>query len=240
MTDSTARRQAFRITFQVVGIAIAIVLLIWSARQAFSDENRAQIEQLREAPVHLSILLVALSFGTILVNGVLFFASIRSVKRIDMLGMQATNAVAWLLSYLPFKISALMRVIIHNRRDGIPVLMVGSWFLVIGLLAATTVLPLAVASMVRDRIDVAWIAIASSLLIVLGAATVLVARWLETNDRIARLPLVSRVGHLESFANLRAGLRMLDTRTVTATTILRVIDIGILAAKFRLASIMVG
>jgi hypothetical protein len=239
-----------RFAVQLAGFAISLALLAWCLSRALTPENRQQLDNLWAAsPAQIAGLLL-LSLLTLTINGTIFWAVLRPVRRLHLGDMLATNAMATFLSYLPFKASALFRVLMHNRRDRVPVLTIGAWFAAIAVLLLVALAPAALAAAWRQQIDTLWLFATVGGQVVLSVLLLVTARTLrgETGqDRMVNLaqslhlrPL-SRVLASRSWANLHAGFDMLACpRVVIASTVLRLADIAVLAGRFTLAATIFG
>ncbi|MBS0191977.1 MAG: lysylphosphatidylglycerol synthase domain-containing protein [Phycisphaerales bacterium] len=151
---------ALKIAVQVIGFLIGVALLIWCIRQAFSPENQKQLAALKDAPAHRIALLFGMSAMVLLCSGLSFFLSLRPLRKLDFWDVQATNAIATLLGYVPFKAGMLFRILVHNRRDRVPVALIGAWFGAVSIVMLLTIGPLFAASLTVREINAKWVAIA--------------------------------------------------------------------------------
>jgi hypothetical protein len=104
-----------RLCVQALGFVLALVLLGWCIRAALSEENREQLERLGNASAGQVLLLLGLSAATLLLNGLLFWVTLRPVQRVPVVDHLATNALATFLALLPFKLGTLVRVAINTQ-----------------------------------------------------------------------------------------------------------------------------
>lgn len=247
-------RRVGRIVLQVIGFLVGMLLLWWCARQALAEQNRAQIQRLGEASVLDVAALAGLSLATIILNGLVFWVALRPAKRLPPLGVIATNALATFLNYLPFKLSVVARVLIHNKRDGVPILTIGAWFASVAAVLLAVYAPLVGVSLWRRSIDAVWVAaglagILASLALLIGLARLLCAdrgrarieaitrRLVPRSDPGAGRSFLQR----PSVARLYAGLDMLASPSaVGAGAALRLVDITIQAARFVVAAGVLG
>lgn len=243
-------RSAARVAIQVLGFLAGIGLLAWCARVAFKDENREQLARLPEASPWSIGALVGLSAATLVFNGLIFYAQMRPVRRLRALDVVATNAFATLMNYLPFKLSLVSRVVIHNRRDGLPVLTIGAWLGAVAVTFIGTVGVVVGAAVVLGGVGAAWWG-----LVGLGLALWVLAQWAgarvfagerglarvhATADRFGPA-LVGRVMRTGAFTNLHAGLDMLAHPGATcAAVVLRVGDIMSQATRLIVAAAVLG
>jgi len=238
------------LAIQLAGFLAGLGLLVWCASLAFSEKNRAGLERLGEASAGEVSLLLALSCVGIIVNGLTFWLVLRPVRRIELRGMLATNAVATFLSYLPFKLSVMMRVAVHRQRDGVPLALIGPWFAAVGVVMVSAVAPILLLAAWRREVDAVWLLMLAGLLVIGAGALSSMARviggqrGLRIVQRLAgRQPigLVRRLVHSEMFVLFDEGLAMLSSfRQALAAIGLRMLDIGAMAARFYVASRIVG
>lgn len=235
---------------QVIGFLVGIGLLAWCIMTAFKPENRAQLERLADAPPWQLAVLALLNVGYIGLNAAILWATIRPVRKVPMASVQAVHAVCVLLSYLPFKLSVVFRVIAHARRDGVPVLTIGAWLASAGGATLGVLGVLTAASAVRQKIDAGWVLFslvglglyflfANSLCrLVAGERGLDKARTLADRSGIG---VLSRVTRSQRLAELHGVFDMQAHRGWFAACIgMRVLDVGVQAARFWLAAHMVG
>ncbi len=250
-TDGGGRgRRAALAALQVVGFAGGVALLVWVVLEALSPENRGLISRLGDAGALQIVSLLGLSAATLVLNGSIFWVTILPEKPVPHSDIQATNAVATLLSYLPFKLSLICRVVIHNRRDGVPLLTIGAWFLAIGALVVTNLGPVVVASLVRKGVDTWWWVISVGGAVAATGLLVWVCSLFAHDRGLARIHRVfdpvpigalQRYMRTESFSRLHAGFGMLaHPVAVSGATALRLADIGVQAARFVVAAGVLG
>lgn len=233
---------------QIAAFILGVGLLVWCATLALRPENRDQLERLAHAPpAHLAALLALTLLGLAL-DGLVFHLLLRPVRRIPLPDVLATNALAVFLNYLPFKIGLIARVVVHTRRDGVPLLTVAAMLAAALAVLASVALPLALASAWRGRIDAAWIASTLVGMLLLGGACVLAARAFEGPrglgrlDRLCgRLPGWRGLSASRAFAAAHAGLAIAaDPRTFAAAAAARLLFFASLWARFALAAGLVG
>jgi len=235
-------RSRLVLALQLLGFLIGLGLFGWTLSIALSPGNRAQLERLGGATLGEVALLLGLSSGTLVLNGLIFWAALVPAKRLRLADVQATNAIASFLSYLPFKLSVMARVVIHSRRDGVPVLTIGAWLGAVGVVMGVAFAPLVGASLWRKGLDPAWWAVVLGGMAALGALVVGASRAFAHERGLARIhrwfdplpvPILHRFLRSPAFARLHAGFAMTgDARVVAGTTGVRVIDVGVQAARF--------
>ena len=248
--EANRARNPVRLAIQLAGFIVGLGLLVWCARLAFSENNRAGLERLGDASAGEVSLLLALSCVGIIVNGLTFWLVLRPVRRIELRGMLATNAVATFLSYLPFKLSVMLRVAVHRQRDGVPLALIGPWFAAVGVVMMSAVAPILLITAWRRDVDVVWVMMLAGLLIieagVLSSVSRLIGgqRGLRVVQRLAdRQPIgvIKKIVRSETFVLFDEGLAMLASfRQALAAIGLRVVDLAAMAARFYVASRIVG
>lgn len=247
---SSRKRRPLKLMLQLLGFLVGLGMLAWCAKLAFSAENREGLARLGEASAGSMALLLALSCVGIVVNGTTFWLVLRPVRRIDLPGMLATNATATFLSYLPFKLSLMVRIAVHRQRDGVPLALIGPWFAAVGVAMISAVTPVVLLAAWRREVDAVWVLMLAGLLVVAAGVLSSVSkaiggqRGLRLVQALAdRQPigLVRRIVRSNTFVLFDEGLAMLaGFRQALAVIGLRVIDIAAMAARFYVASRIVG
>jgi len=246
-------RPVVKTLLQILGFAVGLALLGWCVSIALKKENREHLAALGHATAGQVLALLGLSFVVMLASGAAFRETLRPIKRLPMLEVQATNAIACLLALLPFKLSVLFRVLVHNRRDRVPLLTIGAWFASVGVVILCVLLPMLGAGLWRGRADALWFATAIGGCLAMLAAVLLVANalatprgWAWAQSHYARLPLPANFRHGSPAATallerVHEGVRMLASpRVVIGCAVLRVIDIGAQAGRIAVAAQIVG
>jgi hypothetical protein len=251
-----AGRRAVRAAAQIIGFALGLGLMGWVISIALSAKNRAQLSHLGDARWQDVALLAGLSLLTMFNNGALFWLAVHPVRRLPLADVVAVNAVAGALSYLPFKLSLLFRFLVHNRRDGMPVLTIGAWLASFAVVLLCVVAPVAGASVWRREagLDVLWWGAVIGGVVLMAGGVVGMA-WLVRTEaawgrfaRLVTLPdgrgrgvvgrLMVRFGVID---RIHEGVRMLaHPVTVGVATLLRGFDIAVLAARFAVAARITG
>lgn len=236
------------LALQVVGGLIGLGLLGWCVYVALQPQNRAKLERLGDASPGQLAAMLGLSAVVVFCSGETFRRVLMPVKRLDLVGVQATNAIGSLLALLPFKLSVVFRVLVHNRRDGVPLLTIGAWFTAVAVVIMAVLAPVMLASAWRGRADVWW-GVATVLGVVLfaggafAAARVLSAPgpWSRVTRTVERLPIPRRVLQSGLLDRVRDGLRMLShPRSFAACVGVRVIDLAAQSARVFVAAMIVG
>lgn len=239
-------RGVARRAVHVAGFLVGLGLLGWCVRLALRE--REAFERLAEASAGTVLLLLALSAASIVINGLIFLVVLRPVRRLDAPGMLATNALATLLNYLPFKLSLLTRVFVHVRRDRMDLFSIGAWFAACAVLMLAAPAPLLVMGWLRGSVDSGSLALAVALTAVAGAAIVLGARLFAGRrgearfmGLLRRVPVARRAAGGEALARLHAGFTMLAApRSVAGAMALRLGDLLVQAARFVVAAGILG
>ncbi|MFA6045407.1 MAG: hypothetical protein WC718_10520 [Phycisphaerales bacterium] len=237
-----------RLLIQALGILISIALLAWTIAGVLKPENRAKLSSVTHAPPASLALLIGLSLVSLACNGTAFWLTLSAVRRVPFFGTQAANAIASFLAYLPFKLSVISRLVIHHRRDGVPIVALGAWLaanavLVLGIFGCVTV-----ARLWRGSVDVVFAAAAAGLLIVFGMTLCFAARLFAGEAGRARyhalagkLGLLGRLMVAPVFAHLLAGFDILARPSVVGgVTLVRLIDIAAQAGRFVVAAAIIN
>jgi hypothetical protein len=245
---ATLRARLIRLGIQAVGLAAGVASLWWCITTAFKPENREQLAHLGDAPRALIVGLALLSLATMVTNGLMFWVSLRPVRRLRAADVVATNALATLLAYLPLKAGAIVRIAIHNRRDRVPLPTIGAWFTVILVEMVLAFGPAVVATIWRGRIDAVW-GLAAAAMIAAGIAVVVASARLHRGDAgLARMNALARIAPplrrlfaTRLWIQLHAGFDMLSAPVaVTAGVVLRLIDLFVHAGRFLIAASILG
>lgn len=237
-------RSMLKAAVQLLGFGIGIAMLIWCVRTVLSDDNRAQLEKLAQAKAWQILLLLGIAASSVVLNGVIFWAVLRPVRRLRVSDTVAVNGIGTFLGYLPFKISVIVRWLIHNRRDGVPSLMIGTWFLVVVGLMGVTVAPLGLA-----LIKPSWAGAWWWVVVLLGVAAshfvaMHLARWVRGDAGLRRLHALrvpERWTQRAWFGRLHSGAEMAgDAHAVAISAAARVLDISGFALRFWIAATILG
>lgn len=242
----TARSIAFR----AIGAVLSLSLLGWCIWVAFRPENREHLQRMLDAPPHVFITLLALSAASLAFNGATFWLTLRPARALPLRDVEAANAVASFLGYLPFKLSILFRFIIHNRRDGVPLLTIGAWLASNAAIVIATLTPPCAASLMRGRIDWQWFVISLGGWAFCFMTLTALARHFAGDTGLIRIQSLAdttrirplgRLARASLFVRAHAGLAMLASRPVVAGAMcLRLTDILLQAGRFLIASSAIG
>lgn len=240
----------WRLVLQIAVFAAGLTILALFIHKAASPENREKLHALSRASAQDIAALLALCLATLALNGAMFWVTIYPVRRLRLLEVEAVNAGATLLAYLPMKLSALSRFVIHNRRDHVPLFTIAAWMGAIGIVLAASLGPPVAAAVWRKQIDATFIAITLGGLALTYALTLAVSRTFAHAQGLARLhritdrlniKLLNRGMHSVFFHNFHAGFAMLaHPWTLAISMLLRAADVLVQAVRFALAARVVG
>jgi hypothetical protein len=127
-----------RLIIQAIGAAIGITLLWWALHLARSGDNAQAIERLKEAPPAKVAVMLGLSALSLILNGVMFWLTLLPLKRIPAGETVAANCIATNLSILPFKLSLIVRSLVHIRKHGVSWKQMAAWYAAFGGLTLGT------------------------------------------------------------------------------------------------------
>lgn len=245
--ESTQSKRRLTILLQGIGFLACIGLMVWVAISVLKPENRDKLARIRSMEPSDLALLLGLSALIVFVSGGTFRQMLTPVRRLKMVDVQATSVIASLLALLPFKLSIVFRVLVHSRRDNIPLFTIGAWFLAVTAVIGAVLAPVMVVNALHPRVDGAWF--------VLGAGAVaLSVGFMFTVARLALAPrgwaIIESIwtklapGFLRRSGLLdrgRESLRMIgDPWALGTSVILRLTDIAAQAARVYIASRVIG
>jgi len=221
------RRPAVRIGLQLVGFVISIAIFAWILSIALSPENREALLKLREAGPGPPAAVAGLTAVSVLLNGLIFWALIRPVARLDAAGVIAINAICMAIAYLPFKLSVVARALLHRRRDHLPYKALIAWIGGAGGLSLAVLVQIGVFGGLLVDIDaIAWAALLA------GSGLVALATIL-----MGRLAVSKRALHA---ITLGAGDMLREPKAVAPAVAMRVADIVAQAARFSIVASVLG
>lgn len=221
------RRSPARLALQVVGLLLSIGALAWAVRLALAPENRASLERLRDAPASALIPLLASTALSIILNGLMFWLLIRPHRRLPLAGVLSTNAIAVFFSILPFKLGLLSRVLIHHRRDGLPMKLLIAWLAAMAALGLAAFAPLGAVGLLLGELNALWLLLAGLGFLATHALGYACAR------AAPRYRILSRL-------SLGADLMLRDVRLLALVACIRLLDAALLSARFMSASAITG
>ena len=248
-TDGPAKRRhgVWSILLQLVGFAASLSLLYWCIRTALGSEQVQQkLRDLNSAPPWLLGAMLGLSAGTVILSGLVFGTVVRPVHKLKWTDVVATNCLCTLLGNLPLKISLFVRVLIHNRRDCVPMLTIAGWFAAVSALICISIVPPVASAVLVGEVGFTWWVIAGGGIVGATIATWLLCGWLaseagwETLLRVVdaiKWRRLSTLARSASARNLHAGVRMLASGRATFSAMgFRVVDIALQGGRFFLAA----
>ncbi len=200
----TQPRRGVRLAVQAAGFILGLAAFGWAVSMAL--ENREQLANLSAASPGQIAALLALSLATQTINGLIFWLTLRPARALPVADVLATNAVSSALAYLPFKIGAIARILIHNRRDRIPMVQIGAWFIAVAAVMLLAFTPPVLAALWLKRIDLGWFAATIGGELVIGAALLGIAYRLKGDAGIQRLVRLCRA------LRLRPALKLLNSK----------------------------
>jgi hypothetical protein len=256
LKSGARQRRGLALAVQAAGFLVGLGLLAWAVSMAL--KNREQLSLLGEARWEDVAALLGLSLATLVINGVIFWLTLLPARRLKLGDVLATNGIACSLAYLPFKIGAIARVVIHNRRDRVPLVQIGAWFSGVAVLMVVAFAPPVLAALWLKRIDWAWVAATVGGEVVLGSLLVSAsmyfrgARGVQRLARVARGIGLARIGGLlqehsgaaepaprwhELWSHLHSGFDMLAHPGATAGNLaLRLADVMVQGLRFAVAA----
>ncbi len=236
-----------RLAFRAVLVLVSAAALWWVVAKAIGHED---LPRLAKATTGQLAIFGLLSVATVVINGLIFWLTLLPVRRLRLVDVQATNALATLSALIPFKFSLLVRVLVHRRRDGLPLLVIGAWFAAMAVVLIAAPAPALGAAWLRGGLDAqailfAGVGTAGVVVAIVAAARVFRGpRGLERLGKLAdvvRLGIVGRAVRSAAFGNLHSGFEMLsNVWVVGATTLLRLADMAVQAGRFYVVAQVLG
>lgn len=246
-----ARRSGLAVAVQLTIFAASLGVLgwcIWLATR--KPEYAEQFQRLLAAPWPVVAGLLALSGLTTVLSGLVFWCVLLPVRRLKALDCVAVNAMATLLGYAPLKLGLVARVVVHSRRDGMPLALIAAWVAATGVVLMVSLAPPIAATLWRGGLDGWWWAAAIGGLAVLAVAMVAVSRWasgergwmlLQRLAAATRSKVVGRMAASDAARKLHAATEMLGSpRSVALALGLRAADVAAQSLRFLLAGEAVG
>ncbi len=188
-----------KLVMQLTGFVVGIALLVWIIANAVKEGHWGRVAA---APPLLVAALLGCTLASTVLNGLIFWITIRPLRPIRLMDLQRLNVVANMLNYAPVRLGAIARVVYHVRVDGLGLLQVGAWFGLIGYILVLGIASCVLATIVHDRVDWIWACLVAGQLALGGMAVrtfaghPLLARYGQGVDKIAadRLAVWGAVG----------------------------------------------
>lgn len=243
------RRSVLSISVQLAGIAVGIAALAWCIHLAMQPQHRDAFLRLRDISLAHALTLLSLTVVSLVLNGLCFWATIRAHRQLGVVDVLATNCIGTLLAFLPFKLSVVFRVLVHNRRDAVPLFTIGAWFAAVALGALLIVGPLTAATLWREKIDAQWFLVVGLATPAAAALAMTLARLLSGPAGLQHLQrfaasmptdIPRRISHSAIFAQIHSGCAMVCSAWFALSLIIRALDLLVQAARFYLVSRVLG
>lgn len=238
----------FRRAVQILAILISLALLAWFVSLLLSPESRRALDTIAHAPSRLIALLAALSLASLILNGLTFYCTLRPLRPAHALSIwriMTVQAIATMLSSFPFKLSLVARFLIHNRRDGIPVLTIGAWLAANSVVILAALAPPLGAALWRRAVDLPFlvtsiIGLVAMYGLILASARLFAGeaglRRLAAIAQRSRLALATRLIASPAFARLHTGFAMLASPLWLGLALgTRILDLAVIASRFVVA-----
>ena len=210
----------YRLILQIGGFVIGVALVIWCIQGALAGGGEGWTK-LRSANPLLVAGMLGCSLVSLLVNGALFWTTIRPVRRERFWPLQGINFTSGLLNYAPVRLGLFSRFLYHMRVDRMSLLFLIGWFAVVTIAMAAVMGASVLATLLNPGLDLTWILIFLAPL----ALLVLVLPW------IASFPIITRF--------TKGGEAMLRHRGwFTAGLVLRTVDLGMWTLRIALAAMI--
>lgn len=218
MGDQQPSRLWLKVLLQVAGALVGVALLVWALRLATSGDNAQRIEVLRRAPIEKVAALMALSALSLCINGVMFNITLRPLKRIPMGETIAANWIATCLSVLPFKLSLIVRTLVHVRKHGVSWKQMGAWYAAFAGLTLGTVGIVVVIIAIRGSFDAiavgVIVAALAGFLVVVHGGGLLIPAIAKRFPKFGVLSMgAERIALSRGIVAAHVGLRLLDLCT---------------------------
>lgn len=208
----------FRLALQIGGFVIGLALVVWCIQGAFAGGGEGW-SKLKAANPWLVAGMLGCSLVSLLVNGALFWTTVRPVRHERFWPLQGINFTSGLLNYAPVRLGLFSRFLYHMRVDRMSFLFLLGWFATVTIAMAAVMGASVLATLLHPSLDIAW---AVLFVTPLGLA-VLVLPW------IASMRLVTRF--------TKGGEAMLRHRGwFSAGLVLRSVDLGMWTLRIGLAA----
>ncbi len=195
---------------------VGVALLAWIVQRALKEGHW---DRLADAPPAALALLLGCTVASAVLNGSIFWITVRPLKPLGWWDLQRLNLVANMLNYAPVRLGALARVLYHMRVDRLRLVEVGAWFAIVGYVLVLGVGACGVATLARPRLDWAWALLVVAQLV--AGAVVL--------RMCSRIPLAASLG---------AGVDRLagDNAAIGGALLLRLADVAAYTGRMAAAA----
>lgn len=184
-----------KIVVQALGGMLCLALLVWAGRLAFSPENQDAIARLRQASPGPLLMLFAVSIGAIVVDGLIFWLTLRPLRRAKQMAVPSAlevvgvNAIATFLNPLPFKLGMLARATLHMRLHAVTIREMIAWLAGFAGLTLLAMVALVLAAQRRPAVDAGTLALALAIVLAGGTGVLVVGRLARTRPTLQKLSL---------------------------------------------------
>lgn len=200
-----------RIAMQAIGVLVGMGLLVWVGSMVLSPENRERLRALEAPPAPWVCALLVASVLSVVINGTVFWAAALPIRRLRLRDVVGVNALATMLSPLPFKLGFLSRAIIHMRRDGMHLRELVPWFAGVAAVTLCVIVPVGVAGIWRREVDAVWLLIVAAGPPACAGLGIFASRLAATRPWLAKLSLGSwRVARHPGIVYAQVALRFAD------------------------------
>ncbi len=150
---STSLWSPRRIITQLLGFAIGVALLGWCINNAIKGGDWSRIA---DANPLLVAALLGCSVISLLVNGTIFWITIRPVQPLRWTDLQLVNLTTSILNYAPIRLGLITRIAYHIRVDRMPVVRLGGWFAAVLATMGLCLGAAVVSTVLRPSFDWIW------------------------------------------------------------------------------------
>lgn len=227
IADDGPQRGGLQTILQTIGAIAGLALFAWAISIVLGPENRPRLEKMAQAPLWAIITLAVLTAGSIALNAMVFWFTIRAWRKLRATDLIAVNVISTFTAILPFKIGLLVRMFIHRRRDGIGWTTMAGWFAATAALALAVLVPVGAVGAWRGKIDVLWV-----LGVALGPAVC-------TGAGLIAARVVPRIG-VPAKLMLGADKALGNLRIAAGAMLVRMGDVAVQCARFWVGAMVVG
>lgn len=243
------RAGGWRSAVQIAGFVIGVGLLAYCVWMVASNETyRKQVVELWSKPGHLWAMF-GLSCAILVFTGMMFRAVLKPVKTIPVADAAAVNSLCTLLGNAPFKLSLVVRVLIHTKRNELPLGVVVAWMGASAAVMVMSVGPPLAATLIVKELNGLWWLIAGGGTVIWAAVTVVIGRVVSRESAWSALQAwcgrragwLGRLARSKFALHVREWLMMLsDWRTVGEAMLWRTLDFVSGSARFIIAASAIG